>query len=380
MNRSSHTAATGAGALLIVALCIVDCCRVVGAETLPSSSDRAVEGVVVLQTGGVLVGRVWSEGERYVVDGPNSQLRVATNDVAFTCRTLDEAYEIKRRQMNKSSATAGEHLELAEWCLRQDLSSQAAQELAAARKLEPKNPKLSLYERRLVVAARPKTRIERASADAQPIAAKSGLAKSAEELKQLRAMARTLPDDVVERFTRKVQPLLVNNCTTSGCHQPSGEQEFQLDRAMLHGLGNRRTTLRNLEATLALVDHTTPQFSPLLTIPRTAHGGSKQPLLGTRQEDQFEQLVEWVAMVTNTEVPASAPLANNQQPTREAGGAAPGVVQASHEEPVQFLESKPHVQYGATPKPRGPRDPFDPEIFNNLKATPSAAAGPMQGN
>ena len=108
-----------------------------------------------------------------------------------------------------------------------------------------------------------------------------------------------LPEAAIERFTRKVQPVLVNNCTTSGCHQPGGTQKFQLDRAILHGMANRRSTMHNLAATLELVDRERPQLSPLLTMPREAHGGMEEPVFGPRQEQAFRHLVEWVALVTN---------------------------------------------------------------------------------
>ena len=373
MNRLLLLVAIGAGALLAVAPSVFDS-QVLHAETPLPTSNEGAEGVLVLQSGGVLVGRVSHDGERYVVAGPQSQLSVAATDVAFACRSMDEAYQEKRQRMISPASTAAAHLELAEWCLRYNLTSQAAEEIEAARKLEPNHPKLSLVERRLVVATRPPTTIAHNGSQT-----KSGMAKSSAELDQLRAMARVLPDEAVERFTRKVQPVLVNNCTTSGCHRPNGEQEFQLDRAMLHDMGNRRTTLRNLEATLALVDHATPQLSPLLSVPRSPHGGSKQPLLGVRQEQQFQQLVDWVALVTNTEAPSSvAPLADVQQPKTETSQATPTVVPASHELPVLPVELTPRVQFGAIPKPLPPADPFDPEIFNNLKSTPGAAAGLQQ--
>jgi hypothetical protein len=272
---------------------------------------------------------------------------------------LEEAYEAKRRQTGSSAPTAGGHLELAEWCLRLDLTSQSAEELAAARKLEPKHPKLALLERRLAVANRPPTKRTQPRTESQP-----DMAKYSEELSRLQVMARNLPDEVVERFTRKVQPVLVNNCTTSGCHQPSGEQEFQLDRAILHDMANRRSTLRNLAATLALVDHATPQLSALLTVPRRPHGGLEHPLLGTRQDQQFEQLVEWVVLVTESESPPAVALAKPQQNTPAASASTPAVVPASHETELMPLETKPRVQFGASPTPPRPPDPFDPEIFN----------------
>ena len=146
-----------------------------------------------------------------------------------------------------------------------------------------------LLQRRLDVATRaasPRKTVEEEADDAN--------LETAAEVVRLEQLAAALPAGAVERFTRKVQPLLVNNCTTSGCHQAGGKQVYQLDRAVLHGLSNRRTTLSNLAATLALVNRDAPQQSLLLTVPRTEHADMKQPILGSRQDQQFRQLAEWV--------------------------------------------------------------------------------------
>jgi hypothetical protein len=294
-------------------------------------------GVVVLNSGGVLRGQISVNGERYVVTRPNSVVDVPAAQVMLVADSLDDAYERQRRQLPRDTAEA--HLALAEWCLRYDLLQPAARELADARRLDPLDLRVALLERRLAVASQPKaprpafavrgspdpartsdrdgawrhgreTVPQRASHRVELSAEARNASSSADELRELDAAVADLPAGVVERFARKVQPLLVNSCTTSGCHQPGGGQNFQLDRAVLHGLSNRRTTLRNLVAALELVDRDTPQRSELLTIPRRSHGGMKRPILGPRQEDQLLQLVDWVAMVTETgdfDEPIAAP-------------------------------------------------------------------------
>lgn len=338
--------------------------EVAGAESAPAAGESAAaDGVLLLHNGGVLEGRIWRDAGRYVVARSNSQLSVPAKDVAKMCRSLEEAYHVQRQQHTHPTAEA--HLELAAWCLRHDLKLQASGELAEARRLDPRNPKLALLERRLAVAKRPSvesrpTRVETTQPDATPD----------EELQRLEAMARKLPDAVVERFTRKVQPLLVNNCTTAGCHQrpPVGarrdDRHFQLDRAILHGMGNRRSTLHNLEATLALVDRSTPQHSPLLTIPRQRHGEAKQPLLGSHEAENFDQLVEWVALVTNAVAVTDESLAKDGEQHAPPDAKDAAVVPAGYDADAAPAESKPRVQFGASSDPPRPIDPFDPELFN----------------
>jgi hypothetical protein len=376
----------------------------------------AAEQVLVLKSGGTLRGQISIEGDRYHVTRANGQIDVPAPKVGFVCDSLEDAYEQQRNQFPHSTADA--HLDLADWCLRYDLVSQAERELADAHALEPKNGKLALLERRLTVA--------RQSKDPQPTTENSeqrDTERAALELKQLEAKVAELPEGVVERFGRKVQPILVNNCTASGCHQPGGKQEFQLDRAVLHGLSNRRTTLRNLTATLALVDHASPQISTLLTVPTSPHGGMKQPIFGSRQGEQLRQLQEWVALVTNTlssnEDVAAGDEESNPKPkpidhhapkhTRAAVSHVAGhrtpidatkfaigadgvnrkpisaesdaateksdVVPASDEQLETLFPSRP-LRRGVERAPPKPQDPFDPEIFNRQsKNAANGAAG-----
>jgi hypothetical protein len=316
-----------------------------------ASADANAQGVLLLHGGGVLEGSIELVGGRYHVSRANSAFDIAADKVLLTAGSITEAYELQRQQLPRESVEA--RLALVEWCLRNDLLSEARRELADVRSLDQHHPKLALLERHVAAA-------ELAAADCPPIAPsiKTELESPRDDLRTLEALAADLPAAVVERFTRKVQPLLVNNCTTAGCHQPGGDQEYQLDRALLHGLANRRTTLRNLAATLALVDRSRPHVSPLLTVPRQSHGGMRRPLFGPRQEAQLNQLIDWVVMITQADrgVPLAATSAARISP--------PSVKLVAHEEEPPTLRPKTPLRYGAEVTAWQPKDPFDPEIFN----------------
>jgi hypothetical protein len=193
-----------------------------------------------------------------------------------------------------------------------------------------------------------------------------------------------LSHDVVEKFTRRVQRILVNNCTTSRCHAPGGPQQFQFDRASLRNTANRRTTMQNLAAALALVDRQQPAKSPLLTIGRQTHGGMDGPIFGPRQEAAFRHLVEWVLTVAPPEpageslpspaTPATQLAADGaaaesrdvtgQVPATAASSVAGGVTPAAFEGYESPLRPRQPLRVGAKVKEWAPRDPFDPEIFN----------------
>jgi hypothetical protein len=344
-----------------------------------TASEERTEGVLLLHSGGVLQGRVTAAGERYVVTSAKSEVNVAAAQVALVCASLDDAYEQQRRRLPANSAEG--HLTLAEWCLRHDLVPQAERELIDARQCDAQAPRLALLERRLAVARQPRPSRPSGKGIASP-----DIKSSTDELRQIEAVADGLPAGAVEQFTRKIQPLLVNNCTSAGCHQHASGQEFRLDRALLHGLSNRRTTLRNLAATLALVDRDAPQRSPLLAIPHEEHGGRQQPLFGPKQDALHKQLVDWVALVTGSArggavvaaardeqgaaLTAAGPAELSKRPT------ALNVSDAANMDPeleATLVEPQP-LRRGAELTPWRPKDTFDPEIFNRLPRNSAEAS------
>ena len=361
--------------------CVTAAVAFFGATTgaVRAADEGATAGVLLLQSGGVLSGEISTSGDRYLVRGDKSRFDVAASQVLLVCSSLEDAYEQQRRRIARPSVES--HLSLAEWCLRYELTKQAALELADARKLDARHPRLSLLERRLAVIVEPR------SADSVARKTESASEKQMAELRILDAMAAELPSGTLERFTRKVQPMLVNSCTTSGCHQPNGQQEFQLDRAMLHGLSNRRTTLRNLSATLALVDRGAPQQSRLLTLPLETHGGSKSPLFGPRQEEQVQVLAEWVSLVTGMAIPRrelAATADTTRRPTnQQARGPhpptmpTPAAKMLSAQADAAIFDGMPPVRYGVEAASWQPKDEFDPELFNRQLATPAGAGGPL---
>jgi hypothetical protein len=375
----------------------------------PSTLRDGETGIVLLQDGGVLAGQITRTANWYVVGRAGGQMQVPAARVMYVCRSLHEAYEYRIQHMSQPAAET--HLTLAEWCLRYNLLEEAGRELQSARKLGASELRLGLVDRRLAAAKeRP---VQTASATSPAIAP-----AAAAEMSLPSSPAPDLPNGVLELFTRKVQPVLVNNCTASKCHQPGGKQSFQLNRALLRGEANRRSTMQNLSATLALIDRAHPEVSPLLTVPRQTHGGMTGPVFGPRQEQAFKHVAEWVAMVVPQhvvepepkvaeEIAANAPAAARipksvapipsgptayAQPTaNEAAAVAVPVENADaqpaedsavepaaaiNDEALSSLRTPHRLQYGGSLESWRPRDPFDPEIFNRRQRAQSRPVPP----
>ena len=340
----------------------------------PPTDGENEDRVLVLQDGGVLVGRITREGERYLVKRGGAEVQIPPARVMLVATSLEAAYQQRRQQLARPTADA--HLALAEWCLRYDLLDQAERELADARRLDARHGGLAVMERRLAMA------IERRDTQAAIQPASKSQSPVVDQPAHVPSAIGDLPAGVVERFTRRVQPILVNNCTTSGCHQPGGAEKFQLDRALLRGLSNRRSTMHNLTATLELVDRRQPQLSPLLTVPRRTHGGTKGPIFGPRQEPAFRHLVDWVALVTQTQsLQHVTPAAAADADVVTAGGRLP----SRWTSPVMRVGKRADERVAKSSttgkgKPVAwlPRDPFDPEIVTRQNASQPNAAGPTE--
>src|SRR6476659_3652603 len=104
-------------------------------------------GILLLEDGGVLTGQITRAADWYVVTRGGGQMQIARKRVMLVCRTLAEAYEFRRKQMNGEKV--GDHLRLAEWGIRYELTAEAGRELAEARRLDPDQPRLAVLERRL---------------------------------------------------------------------------------------------------------------------------------------------------------------------------------------------------------------------------------------
>ncbi|HEX5444219.1 MAG TPA: hypothetical protein VFW87_10340, partial [Pirellulales bacterium] len=269
------------------------------------------------------------------------------------------------------------HLDLAEWCIQQDLLDEAEGELAEAIRREPRHPRRSLVERRLKLAQRG----ERPAAATKPIP--PGPTNDV-----LDRLVRGMPSRSVEAFTSTVQPLLVNNCTASGCHNAHSSGKLRLLRLPRSGPPSRRLTQRNLHAVWQVIDSENPLASPLLTQPIAPHGTAKDAIFSSREVDQYRQLAAWVqglassgkanappsvAMQAESPRPAMPRRSGKSRRTPRPQPQTPEADLAETDLELPDLKPEPEPDHAgpshAAVRPQRqadyePVDAFDPEIFN----------------
>jgi hypothetical protein len=294
--------------------------------------DGPRQGILLLRNGSILQGQITKTAERYGVLVDGGQIHVKTGDVELCCRSLEEAYRHKRALIQL--ANAYDHLELAQWCQRQGLLGFAAQELAHAKALDSTHPLIPLVERRI------KMSLWQPEPAPHPVE-KGELPPPAEELDQL---VRGMPPGSVEKFTQTIQPLLMNRCSTAGCHGPNTESEFRLLRIPAGRSPSRRLTQRNLRSTLQWVDREEPAASPILTAPIRPHGTAPAAIFTHQGIDQYKRLVDWVCQ-----------LAQKRGPTATARQDQPGQPPDQHKPPSLTLPAvhtapvEPGTAHGTAP-------------------------------
>jgi len=313
-------------ARISLALAITSCllAAVWAAEPPAAASEQEL---VLLRNGEVLKGRVLRDDGCYRIALADGEVRIRFSEAELVCRNLDEAYEFKRNRL--ALGRAEDHLDLAEWCLRQELPGYAAKEISAAMVLDPKSPRIEFLDRRL-----------RQSLETPPPApagktAETPLVTNAD----LDRLVQGMPPGTVEAFTATIQPLIMNSCATSGCHGPGSKSSYVILRIPSDRTNTRRLTQRNLESTVQMLDYQNPQQSRLLTAASRPHGTARSAIFDP-QTVKYRQLYSWIALVTQ-KAPGAPDLSDQPATVGLPGSSAKNLNQAS--DPPIFSGPEPRA-------------------------------------
>jgi hypothetical protein len=321
----------------------------------PSAAAPPAQGLLVLRNGEVIAGKVTKAEDVYVIDLPYGRIRVKHADVDMVCAGMDEAYRLKRAKIQAGNVQ--DHLELAQWCLRHNLLGPASVELADAAAFDPKNPMVAALQHRLQMALEP-------PAPAGPKA--PAILQTGPSSAELDRMLRGMPRGSVESFTQSVQPILLNQCATAGCHGPQSETGLRLSRVAGGTSSSRRSTQRNLYSVLKYIDLTNPSESRLLTAARLPHGTVQHAIFTEREASQYQRIADWTDQLAGqpTErVPASVTRRKPAEVTEPEFGETP---------PAQLPREAGKAQrLNGAKSPRTSRRPGTPP--QNADGTPAAA-------
>ncbi|MCP4190735.1 MAG: hypothetical protein GY768_08910 [Planctomycetaceae bacterium] len=321
--------------------------------------------IVVLRNGNVLKGVVRSENQRLVIsDGDARVTRVSLNDVDFISENLQAAY--RRKLSRLEDGNVEQHLRLAQWCLRYDLSESAGDRLVYLHRIAPRNSAVRAFESRM----RKMVRDQMKSTDTPEI-----VQRRAEASKSETSKIDGLPASAVPQFTRVVQPLMLNRCGQTTCHGSATQSTFRLTRG-LRGNPNRELTWKNLAAVIDQVQNKRFDRSPLLLQARSIHGNSRVAPIEAHETVQFEHLYAWVKLVTNTKDPSDSEIQDEAEAAFEF--AKSGVQQdvTNNGKALQNRSQQSDVlpSHARKSLEGKPVDPFDPTDFNAEHAAPPSSS------
>ena len=163
-------------------------------------------GILALQNGQVISGKILRDGDRYVVTlGESATLRIPVAAVEFHGNSLRQVYQYKAAAVLASDI--GGQLSLTQWCIRHGLLTEAEGILnrnAEHRKL----PQWNDLQRRLMLA-------KRRPVVATPMATQTTPSQPSPDIDQV---IQDISASSLQEFTSFVQPLLLNRCSTTTCH------------------------------------------------------------------------------------------------------------------------------------------------------------------
>lgn len=342
-----------AGAFVLLGLCAAE-----AQQAAAPASPR--QGYLLLRNGNLLHGETVATQDGFSIRVDGGEIHVRSDQVLFFCSTLEEGY-LQRKTLVREGDLQG-HLELAQWCQRLGLLGQAAEQLAEARALNPGHPLIPLIERRIKMSLCP---VESPEASREP----SESSPSSDELDRL---VRQMPYGTVETFTQTIQPLLINRCSTAGCHGPDTETAFRLLRTPPSRPASRRVTQRNLYSALGWIDREAPGASRLLTAPGQGEGTAHGAVFGEHERFQYQRLVNWVHQVASAypEVPS---IATADKAARSPQGGEPRALEAASGQVRQASYDAP-VEASAPERP-----PRAPSRFVPGQSLPVEPTRPAQG-
>lgn len=345
-----------------------------------SQTESSTERMLLLKNGRYLEGKIRREGDLYLVEIRESQLRVPASQVAMVCKDLLDAY--RQQEVSIKPNDVYGHLRLADWCLFHQLADQAAEQIHRVEAIAPNDPRLPLLRRR-----RSSLAANQAARTSHPEIVKPSGPTGTE----LDAFTEKLPEETVATFTKEIQPILQNRCATSGCHGVRSQEAFRLIRIPIGSPPRRRITQNNLWETVGQLNKTNPGQSPLLLKALRPHGPAKSKAVAwwSSDSEQYRALSEWVYGFSGE---APQVVEASTKPDVDIYGIRPVSAEVVVPEPnlppgpakvkTQLNELRlpawaegqtDRIQVGAASKGYTPKDPFDPEVFNRtFKTQPNA--------
>ena len=244
--------------------------------------------VLLLNNDRIVQGEILSSGETVQVRNELGLISILRSDVAIVATTLREVYQFKKEN---TLQTSDSFLKLADWCVTNHLVDEAAVE----------------FDRAILLAEHPQQadmiRNRKNAVLSMFSEHHSQVDLVEQENQKYRQWKEKIPASTFATFKREILPMLVQNCNGIACHSNNSLNKF---RFIANPNNNDVDVAKNLQIVLGYVTPDLPTESPLLLIPISPHGRTKQ--IFTQQNSvKYQKLYFWTEQVAK-EMDAYDPL------------------------------------------------------------------------
>jgi len=270
------------------------------AEPIPEPPAPAIQvskRYVALLNGSVLFGDLKLVGDQYEIKTGTGTVVISQNRVSQIAESMHQIYVYKASQVFVNDLE--KRSELLRWCFQYELIDEAEEQLVLLKKYAPDHPMSEVFERRLTFLKNKKER-EATEKETKTEAEANGNeelsdAQNGPTYAELQRFAESIPEESIEVFRKKVQPILQRNCMTADCHGPNTETAYRLLR--IHPKMGRGEILQNLYASVKQINLAQPEKSPLLRKPVTPHGEDGRTVFVNQDYATYQILIAWTYLV-----------------------------------------------------------------------------------
>lgn len=255
--------------------------------------------MLILKELAVVEGKITKGPLTYTVERAGGQLVIPQRNVMFECADLYDAYKIMKKQIPDGFIKG--HVVLARWCLSHRLKEEAQAELRIAEGLDSagENEEILILNAHLEEMLNPHPPAPPAYPDPE-------MPEHEVELKGFPAVyvdpLGNLPRHTGLDFTRRVQPILMNSCSTARCHGPEAKRPFTLE-IVRSQIRTRNVSEENLSQVLKFVEAGHPETSALLRGHKDSQGNARTPF-ETPQSKAAEKILEdWILKLEEPDPP-----------------------------------------------------------------------------
>lgn len=337
--------------------------------------------VLLLSNGRVLKGPLTEDESGYSLLQSVGTLHFSRREVEKTFGSMAEVYRYKESRLPPGDPE--EHLQLAFWCMEQNLEAEAEAQLAATLELEPGHRRArDMVAQRKAKAEQVASRAARASdsgvvrtrATVDPQAADPAppnaldaaiISKATNELglnglPVIFDLPQALAVKRASEFSRLVHPVLQRAC--AGCHNERHPGPFQLAQVKNRRELSQQVYRTNLDATLGQIDPANLGQSPVLTSAILPHGGARKPVFSGYNDPSYKILSAWVRSLgvpAKPGAPASPTSPGSESFAADREGVEPASATMAIPEPGPMATAIPR-RTGPAAAPRKPAAPAAP--------------------